>query len=355
MAPEENRSAIRSVLCRRSLFVAAIVCPFMGLISTAAPGVSVQNTGVAQIRQDARSLMPLMHQKVAKTFLEAAADLPEVKPRQLLRDPATKKFYTPAEAEKLDETQRKTLTSVTIGESFYYNTRYGSPLAYARLLDILGESGLKDISGNKILDYGYGTVGHLRLLAYAGAQAVGVDVDPLLPALYSDPSDQGMIQGKTKRAGNIRLVDGSFPGDSAVKQAVGEGYDLILSKNTLKNGYLHPTQPVDKSLLVDLGVEEAVFLRALYTSLKPGGKILIYNLSPAPSKQGEPYKPWADGKCPFTVAQWQTAGFKVLAFDRNDDDFARKMGHTLGWDSGPDPMDLAQDLFAHYTLVEKPK
>lgn len=298
--------------------------------------------------------MPTANQNVTKVFLQSASDLPEVKPRQLLRDPVTKKFYTQAEADKLDEAKRKALTPATIGESFYYNTRYGSPLAYARPLEILGESGVKDVSGKKMLDYGYGTVGHLRLLAYSGAQVVGVEVDPLLPTLYSDPSDQGPIKGKGDRTGSIQLIDGSFPGDPKVKQAVGEGYDIILSKNTLKNGYLHPSQPVDKAMLVDLGVEEAVFLRTLFAALKPGGKVLIYNLSPAPSKPGEPYKPWSDGRSPFTVAQWEAAGFKVVAFDRNDDEAARKMGHLLGWDGGKSPMDLANDLFAHYTLVEKP-
>jgi hypothetical protein len=82
--------------------------------------------------------------------------------------------------------------------------------------------------------------------------------------------------------------------------------------------------------------------------------VLIYNLSPAPSKPGEAYKPWADGKSPFSAAQWKAAGFKVLAFDRNDDEAARAMGHALGWDRGPNPMDLTGDLFTHYTLVEKP-
>jgi len=49
------------------------------------------------------------------------------------------------------------------------------------------------VDGKRILDFGYGTVGHLRLLASLGADMVGVEVDPLLRALYSAPGDQGAI------------------------------------------------------------------------------------------------------------------------------------------------------------------
>jgi hypothetical protein len=38
----------------------------------------------------------------------------------------------------------------------------------------------------------------------------------------------------------------------------------------------------------------------------------------------------------------------------NDDAPARAMGKALGWDQGAGGMDLAHDLFGHYTLVEKP-
>jgi hypothetical protein len=52
---------------------------------------------------------------------------------------------------------------------------------------------------------------------------------------------------------------------------------------------------------------------------------------------------------------WKRAGFDVTYFERDDGEAARKMGHALGWDQGPQPMDLEKDLFATFTLVTKPK
>jgi hypothetical protein len=136
---------------------------------------------------------------------------------------------------------------------------------------------------------------------------------------------------------------------------VGAGYQLFISKNTLKNGYIHPAEPVNPRMLVHLGVDDSTYVRTLFRILAPGGRAMIYNLSPAPSPPGQPYKPWADGRCPFAETLWKSAGFRVIAFDRDDSPAARRMGHALGWDQGTSPMDLEKDLFATYTLVEKPR
>lgn len=312
-------------------------------------------TGVAKLRAEAEAMKPLVRSDVAKRFLEATDTLPAIAPRTLYRDPQTRTLYSKSAADKLDEEKRKALAPVQATETLYYNTKYGSPLAYARPLEVLGQAGLKDVSGLRILDFGYGTVGHLRLLASLGANVVGVDVDPFLLTLYSERGDQGTVQGRSGgKDGNVTLVEGQFPAKEETNKAVGDGYDLIISKNTLKNGYLHPEQPVDKRMLVDLGVDDATFVKTLYRILKPGGRVLIYNLSPAPSKPGEPYKPWADGRSPFPKSLYESAGFKVIAFDVNDDAAARAMARALGWDKGPSPMDVEKDLFAHYTLVQKP-
>ena len=40
--------------------------------------------------------------------------------------------------------------------------------------------------------------------------------------------------------------------------------------------------------------------------------------------------------------------------DADDSTAARAMGRALGWDQGEHGMDLENDLFATYTLVQKP-
>lgn len=333
-----------------------LVCMHVFLISLAVSAVdgSKQNAelAVGRIQKEARSLEPLVKSGLAKQFLSATAQLPAVAPRTIYRDAAKQTYLSRFEAERLSEEERKRLTPVPITESRYYDTKYGTPLAYVRALDILGRAGVKSVSGKRILDFGYGTVGHLRLLANLGADAVGVDVDPFLRALYSEQGDTGVVKGKG-REGRITLLNGRFPAEEAIKQLVGGGYDLIVSKNTLKNGYIHPEKPVDQRLLVHLGVDDETFVRALFTALKPGGRVLIYNLYPAQSPPDQPYKPWADGRCPFPVALWEKAGFKVKVFDRDDTKFAREMGHVLEWDKGEGAMDLEKDLFALHTLMEK--
>jgi SAM-dependent methyltransferase len=309
--------------------------------------------GVALLRREAKVLEPLVESRLAHDFLTATADLPAIAPRTIYLDEARRTYFTETEAHALSPESRRTLARVPVDEPFYYTAKYGSPLAYVRPLDLLGRSGLESVAGRKVLDFGYGTIGQLHLLAALGADVTGVDVDPLLRALYSAPGDQGLVKGRRGRDGRIRLIDGRFPFDEAVRTAVGGEYDLIVSKNTLKRGYVHPERPVDQRRLLNLGVDDVDFLKALHSVLKPGGRLLIYNISPAPSPPEKPYKNWADGRCPFPVELWKSSGFRILAFDREDSGPIRAIAQALGWDRGESPMDLKNDLFAMYSLFQK--
>jgi SAM-dependent methyltransferase len=310
-------------------------------------------TGVSLLRHEARSLEPLVTSRLAKEFLLATDALPAIAPRKLFLDEGKKVYLTEVEAATLTEEGRRNLKPVPVDESLYYTTKYGSPLAYARPLDLLGQSGLEDVSGKRILDFGYGTIGHLRMLAGLGADVTGVDVDPLLRALYSTTEDQGLVKSRRGRDGRLRLINGRFPQDKSVASNVGGEYDLILSKNTLKKGYVHPERPVEPRRLLGLGVDDAEFVKALHDALRPGGRVMIYNICPAPSPPDQPYKNWADGRCPFAREVWESAGFRIIAFDHDDSEAIRRLAHALGWDQGESPIDLKTDLFAQYSLLEK--
>ncbi len=336
---------MRSVLV---ILIAALALP--GLAHAADP----DTTALGRLRADAAALRPLVHTPLGLAFLDATADLPRVAPRTIWRDSARTQAWSNAEAAALPDSVRSRLVRRELDETFYWNTRYGSPLAYVRALEILARSGVREVRGRRIADFGCGMLGQLRLLALLGADATGIDVDPLLRALYSEPGDQGVVRSARGPAGSVRLATGQWPAEPSIREEVGAGYDVFLSKNTLKNGYLHPAETVDPRMLVHLGVSDSAYVAELFRLVKPGGRVLIYNLCPAPAAPGKPYIPWADGRCPFPPGAWKAAGFRVVAFDRDDSPAARRMGHALGWDRGQGGMDLEHDLFATWSLFEKP-
>ena len=332
------------------LFCVVVLQTLSSKGSTQEPRAAVPESPVVALKREAIALEPLVTSALAKDFLKATANLSPAPPRTVYLDEAAKTYKSESAAATLTKEEKSKLKRVDLGDSFYWTTKYGSPLAYTRALDVLGRSGLENVSGLKILDFGYGTIGHLRLLASLGASITGIDVDPVLHAFYSDQSDQGTVKNPRGPDGQVRLLDGRFPTDPVVTDAVGRDYDLIISKNTLKRGYVHPEQPVEPRRLLNLGVDDAAFVKTLHRALKPGGRVLIYNLSPAPSPAGQPYKNWADGRCPFAKEVWESSGFRVLAFDQDDSEAARAIGHALGWDQGSSPINLKSDLFAKYSL-----
>lgn len=315
----------------------------------AAPAI----TGVAKIRHDAKAVTPLVSSDAAKAFIAASERLPNEATRVVRVNKTDRSWLTPEQAAGLPADQQADLDTRELGEQFYYTTGYGSPLVYARAIEIAAEvqPGFA-LAGKRVLDFGYGNIGQLRLMALCGAHAVGVDVDPKLAAFYREPGDQGPLEG-----GSVTLVHGRWPAEddvvSRVRAAAGErGYDLIISKNTLKNGYINPARPAPESQLVKLGVEHDAFLRAMHDALAPGGLVVIYNLSPRLSAEDETYRPWTDGRSPFSREQYEEAGFQVLRFDHDETAAARAFFEALGYpwkdDKGRD------DLFGHVTVLKRP-
>jgi hypothetical protein len=321
--------------------------PSAGASASAAPAAGKT---VFEIRKEARALAPLMKSALVKEFLAAADDLPAQATRRFWHDAKKTQYHSDAEVARLSEAERRALYPRDVDEELYYVARYGTPMAYARPLDLLG-LGKDGLAGKRVLDFGFGAVGQLRIFAALGAYAAGIEVDALCQALYTAPGDQGTIHGRLGRDGEVRLFFGFFPADAALRQAVGTGYDLFISKNVLKRGYIHPERFAPEKHLISLGVDDETFVRTLHGMLVPGGRVLIYNITPPPAPPDKPYIPWADGRCPFAREVWEKVGFRVLEFDRDDTPAAKAMARALEWDKKEEGGD---DFFATYTLAQKP-
>ena len=315
-----------------------------------------------QLANEAEAMAPLAKSDLAKQFLRATDGLPTIATRVAYRDDNSRDFFSPQEAALLPADRRKMLTTIEFDEYRYYYTKYGSPLAYMRLLDLAYAHGLADVGRSNILDVGYGSIGHLRLLASLGANVTGVDPDRYLNALYREASDQGSVAPAKRvprgRGGSLSLAHGRWPGTTEIAHAVSTRgpYQLIISKNTLKRGYLKPERRAPKSQLIELGVSDDVFLKSVHAALAPGGLLVIYNLAPKQAAADKPYLPHADARSPFSAEQFARAGLEVLAIDTEDHAFARQMGAALGWDKndkGETVNDLDANLFALYTLVRR--
>jgi hypothetical protein len=102
-----------------------------------------------------------------------------------------------------------------------------------------------------------------------------------------------------------------------------------MSKNVLKRGYIHPEHEVDPSMLIHINVSDEEFVQIVYDALNKGGFFMMYNLAPAPNRPGQPYIPWADGRCPFDRALLERIGFRVLEYNLYDHVKAHEMARAL--------------------------
>jgi len=197
-------------------------------------------------------------------------------------------------------------------------------------------------------DFGYGTVGHIRLLASLGCDAHGVDVEPVFGPLYSQPGDQGVFRAWTATRRRITLHCGG--GRRALdRPRHRREYDIITSKNTL-NAATSIFRPADSRTLVRLGWTMA---RISATSSTPSTRRPLPHLQPLPAQAlgHKPYIPWADGSAPFRDRFWNS-GFEVIEFDQRNRTSALDYCGS-GITDGKSPRRPAR-IVRVYTLCRKP-
>ncbi len=293
-----------------------------------------------EIKRLAQKAESFPHLPWVKAFIRAAQGLPP-HPKQVFFHSADKKTWlTEADAAKLPEAERAQLVKQELDDEFYY-ARIADPLGYLRPFDVIGRAGFHP-KGKKVLDLGYGSIGQLKMLASLGADVTGIEVHPALPLLYAKENGK---QGP----GKVTVLHGYFPREPALVKAAGGGYQLFMSKNTLKKGYVHPDTGEAQ---IDVGPDDA-FLKTVHGMLAPRGFFFIYNFGPAPAAPGKPPIAMADIRCPFTKEAIEKAGFEVLAYNQADDAEGRAAAKVLEWNIGPDAMDVDHDLFAQYTLARR--
>lgn len=320
------------------LFLFLLTCSFSGYQLSAQHNPTVEADSVnLQLSEEARRLASLSTNKLSEDFLRQVSRLPAmVYMPEIYYNKAEKRAIN---AEDYDDKKDDGFERLNLSAQYYYYTRYGSPLAFMLPLEILGHH-LHDRNDLNLIDYGFGTIGHLKLLTMAGHRVRGIDVDPIMEVLYKK---------EVERIPGLDMSIGVFPRDSSMKLPEGS-LDVFVSKNTLKKGYVAPDIEVDARFMIDLGGTREQYLARVHQLLKRGGHFLIYNLHGQRSEDAATYKPWTDGRSPFTRAQLQQAGFEVLAFDKDDTDKARQVAVALGWAA---QMNLEKDLFATYTLLKK--
>ncbi len=160
---------------------------------------------------------------------------------------------------------------------------------------------------------------------------------------------------KVQYLGSLKLAFGKWQAEKDVIATVGGGYDLLISKNVLKLGYIHPEQKSPGRMLIDLGVDDITFLSRAFDSLNPNGLFLIYNIYPSQSPDAAKYKTWAHGETPWEKEMVESVGWEIVEWHRDDTEAIHQLGAQLGWDdSFESEAEFKGSFNAMVTILKKP-
>lgn len=344
------RSAVLAPLALAALLAA----PAWLASAQDSPAPSARET----IRAEAQALRPLAESDLGRAFLDASMELPPMTPRKVWFDRKRRSALAPEEYAALPDSSKPGYEEMDVTEDWYYRL-YSSPLAYLRALDFAAAAGMQSVDGARIADFGFGNMGQVRALAALGAHVTGIEIGGMLDAMYRLPDDRGPFPRAQSAGGgdpgHVQLVFGQFPTTDAIVREVGDGYDLFMSKNTLKLGYIHPERETNPRNLVHLGVDDSTYVARVHDALRPGGLFLIYNLYGRQAPPAEPYKPWATGECPFDRGLMERAGFEIVKWNADDSGKAREMGRALGWNANMADSTFVNEFNAMVTVARRTK
>ena len=213
-----------------------MTCLLLALVLTVDAGVGDAGTPdtLAELRRIAKPLEAHVKTPWVKSWVRAVSTLRSVARAQT--------FYCSkdrCEQSAFDGGVRREVT-----DELYY-ARIADPLGYARPFDVLAEYGVSIGKGSKVADLGYGSIGQLQMLQTLGVDVTGIEVNPLLPMIYAD------AQGP-----HLHILHGYFPQDAALLKKLGGGFDVFMSKNTLKRGYVHPDPETGATPQIELGMSD---------------------------------------------------------------------------------------------------
>ena len=174
----------------RSVVVLVSASLSVGVLLAGAP-LAAQSTPTAEpapaaakvtdkMKRDAAAINSIVKSDLAKAFLSATSKLAEPETRTVYRNREKGVAVSKRAFEAMGAEEKASFTAREYPPAFYYETGYGSPLVYARVLDLAAPHFIRG-ERPKLLDFGYGTIGQLQLLAHCGFDARGVDVEPRRP------------------------------------------------------------------------------------------------------------------------------------------------------------------------------
>lgn len=210
------------------------------------------------------------------------------------------------------------------------------------MLDIVAAEGVDGVDGKKVLDFGCCDLRHVQALARLGANAVHAQAGYNLTAMCNNWEDVGNVVGPDGQQGNLEVIRGGALGPDDVKAKLSDDYRLITLRNLVHKPAANDSFGFEPWTQTGIAFKKEEFVGRLFELLAPSGLLLIYNVEVDPTP--------ADNA--FTRGEWESAGFKVIAFDQDDRGAALGIGLELGWDAKSSP--LERTIRAKYTLLKRP-